>query len=305
MNWNSIKTAILLGFLTGILLLFGKLLGGNAGMVVALFMAAIMNFGSWFFSDKIVLSMYGVRLLSEEEAPWLHQTVEKLARNAGIPKPKVGIAPMDVPNAFATGRNPKHGVVVVTPKIVELLNENELEGVLAHEISHIKNRDTLIQAVAATIAGAITMLANMAQWFLLFGGTRDEEERGGWAEVIGLVLMVVLAPIAAALIQMAISRAREYKADETGGIISGKPEALASALKKLEEYAQRVPPELVKSEVNPATSHLFIVNPLKGDAVAALFSTHPPTEKRIARLLELAKKLFGRIREIYWKYAGY
>ncbi len=305
MNWNSIKTAILLGFLTGLLLLFGKLLGGNAGMVVALFMAALMNFGSWFFSDKIVLSMYGVRLLSEEEAPWLHQIVEKLAKNAGIPKPKVGIAPMDVPNAFATGRNPEHGVVVVTPKIVELLNEDELEGVLAHEISHIKNRDTLIQAVAATIAGAITMLANMAQWFLLFGGARDEEEGGGWAELIGLILMVVLAPIAAALIQMAISRAREYKADETGGIISGKPEALASALKKLEEYAHRIPPELARREVNPATSHLFIVNPLKGDALASLFSTHPPTEKRISKLLELARKLFGRIREIYWRYAGY
>jgi heat shock protein HtpX len=300
--WNSLKTAILLGFLTGLLLLFGKLLGGNAGMVVALFMAAAMNFASWFFSDRIVLSMYGVRLLDEEEAPWLHATVEKLARNAGIPKPKVGIAPMDVPNAFATGRNPEHGVVVVTPKIVELLNKDELEGVLAHEISHIKNRDTLIQAVAATIAGAITMLANMAQWFLMFGGAREEEERGGWLELIGLILMVILAPIAAAIIQMAISRAREYKADETGGIISGKPEALASALKKLEEYSKRIPPELVKEEVNPATSHLFIVNPLKGDFLAELFSTHPPTEKRIMRLLELAKKLFGRIRETLWRY---
>ncbi len=300
--WNSLKTAILLGFLTGLLLLFGKLLGGNAGMVVALFMAAIMNFASWFFSDKIVLSMYGVKLLSEEEAPWLHATVEKLAKNAGIPKPKVGIAPMDVPNAFATGRNPQHGVVVVTPKIVELLNEDELEGVLAHEISHIKNRDTLIQAVAATIAGAITMLANMAQWFLFFGGLREEEENGGWLELIGLVLMVILAPIAAAIIQMAISRAREYKADETGGIISGKPEALASALKKLEEYSQRIPPQLVKQEVNPATSHLFIVNPLKGDFLAELFSTHPSTEKRIARLLELARKLFGRIRQSFWRY---
>ncbi|MEO2065156.1 MAG: zinc metalloprotease HtpX, partial [Desulfurobacteriaceae bacterium] len=257
---------------------------------------------SWFFSDKIVLSMYGVRLLDEEEAPWLHETVEKLAKNAGIPKPKVGIAPMDVPNAFATGRNPEHGVVVVTPKIVELLDRDELEGVLAHEISHIKNRDTLIQAVAATIAGAITMLANMAQWFLMFGGTREEEEGNGWLETIGLILMVILAPIAAAIIQMAISRAREYKADETGGIISGKPEALASALKKLEDYSRRIPAELVKQEVNPATSHLFIVNPFKGDFIAELFSTHPPTEKRIARLLELARKLFGRIRETFWRY---
>ncbi|GAB6076654.1 zinc metalloprotease HtpX [Desulfurobacterium crinifex] len=303
MNWNTLKTTILLGLLTGILLAFGKLLGGNAGMVVALFMAAIMNFGSWYFSDKIVLSMYGVRLLEKEEAPVLHEIVERLAKNAGIPKPKVGIAPMDVPNAFATGRNPENGVVVVTPRIVELLDQDELEGVLAHEIAHIKNRDTLIQAVAATIAGAITMLANMAQWFFLFGGARrEEEEGGGFAEMIGLILMVILAPIAAALIQMAISRSREYKADETGGMISGKPEALASALKKLEEYAMRVPPEIAKSEVNPVTSHLFIVNPLKGDTIAALFSTHPPTEERVRRLLELAKRLFGRIRETLWRW---
>jgi len=303
MNWNTLKTTILLGLLTGILLAFGKLLGGNVGMVFALIMAALMNFGSWYFSDKIVLSMYGVRLLEKEEAPVLHEIVERLAKNAGIPKPKVGIAPMDVPNAFATGRNPENGVVVVTPRIVELLDQDELEGVLAHEIAHIKNRDTLIQAVAATIAGAITMLANMAQWFLLFGGARGEdEEGGGFAEMIGLILMVILAPIAAALIQMAISRSREYRADETGGMISGKPEALASALKKLENYAMRVPPEIAKSEINPVTSHLFIVNPLKGDAMAALFSTHPPTEERVRKLLELAKKLFGRIRETLWRW---
>ncbi|ADY73061.1 protease htpX [Desulfurobacterium thermolithotrophum DSM 11699] len=302
MNWNTLKTTILLGLLTGMLLVFGKLLGGNVGMVIALFMAAIMNFGSWYFSDKIVLSMYGVRLLEKEDAPVLHEIVEKLAKNAGIPKPKVGIAPMDVPNAFATGRNPENGVVVVTPKIVELLDQDELEGVLAHEIAHIKNRDTLIQAVAATIGGAITTLANMAQWFLLFGGARREEEDGSWAEVIGTILMVILAPIAATLIQMAISRSREYKADETGGMISGKPEALASALKKLEEYSMRIPPEIAKAEVNPATSHLFIVNPLKGDTIAALFSTHPPTEERVRRLLELAKRLFGRIRETLWRW---
>ncbi len=303
MNWNTLKTTILLGLLTGILLAFGKLLGGNVGMVFALIMAALMNFGSWYYSDKIVLSMYGVRLLEKEEAPVLHEIVERLAKNAGIPKPKVGIAPMDIPNAFATGRNPENGVDVVTPRIVELLDQDELEGVLAHEIAHIKNRDTLIQAVAATIAGAITMLANMAQWFLLFGGARGEDEEGsGFAEMIGLILVIILAPIAAALIQMAISRSREYKADETGGMISGKPEALASALKKLEEYATRVPPEIAKSEVNPVTSHLFIVNPLKGDTIAALFSTHPPTEERIRRLLELAKKLFGRIRETFWRW---
>jgi len=303
MDWNTLKTTILLGALTGILLVFGKLIGGNAGMFIALLMAAIMNFGSWYFSDKIVLSMYGVRLLSEEEAPELHAIVERLAKNAGIPKPKVGIAPMDVPNAFATGRNPENGVVVVTPKILEILNEHELEGVLAHEIAHIKNRDTLIQAVAATIAGAITTLANMAQWFFLFGGSRDDEEGNGLAETVGLILMVILAPIAAALIQMAISRSREFKADETGGIISGKPEALASALKALENYVHRIPPpEVAKSEINPATSHLFIVNPLKGDTIAALFSTHPPTEERINKLFELANKLFGRVREIFWRW---
>jgi len=303
MNWNTLKTTILLGLLTGILLAFGKLLGGNIGMVFALIMAALMNFGSWYFSDKIVLSMYGVRLLGKEEAPVLHEIVEKLAENAGIPKPKIGIAPMDIPNAFATGRNPENGVVVVTPKIVELLDQDELEGVLAHEIAHIRNRDTLIQAVAATVAGAITMLANMAQWFLLFGGARGEDEEGsGFAEMIGLILVIILAPIAAALIQMAISRSREYKADETGGMISEKPEALASALKKLENYAMRVPPEIAKSEINPVTSHLFIVNPLKGDAMAALFSTHPPTEERVRKLLELAKKLFGRIRETLWRW---
>ena len=302
MDWNTLKTTILLGALTGILLVFGKLIGGNTGMFIALLMAAIMNFGSWYFSDKIVLSMYGVRLLSEEEAPELHAIVERLAKNAGIPKPKVGIAPMDVPNAFATGRNPENGVVVVTPKILEILNEHELEGVLAHEIAHIKNRDTLIQAVAATIAGAITTLANMAQWFFLFGGSRDDEEGNGLAETVGLILMVILAPIAAALIQMAISRSREFKADETGGIISGKPEALASALKALENYVHRIPPEVAKSEINPATSHLFIVNPLKGDTIAALFSTHPPTEERINKLFELANKLFGRVREIFWRW---
>ena len=293
---NTIKTTILLGLLTGILLAFGKLLGGNVGLVIALIMAGIMNFGSWYFSDKIVLSMYGVRLVSEEEAPQLHRIVEKLAKNAGIPKPKVGIAPLNIPNAFATGRNPENGVVVVTPTILEILDEDELEGVLAHEIAHIKNRDTLIQAVSATIAGAITSLANMAQWFLIFGGRSDEDN--GWAETVGLILMVILAPIAALLIQMAISRSREYKADETGGIISGKPEALASALKKLESYATRIP----SSEVNPATSHLFIVNPLKGETLAYLFSTHPPTEARVRKLLELARKLSEKLKRSLWNW---
>lgn len=299
MNLNTIKTVIFLGLLTGILLMFGKLLGGNIGLIIALIMAAIMNFSSWYFSDKIVLSMYGVRLLERHEAPELHEMVERLSKKAGIPKPKIGIAPMDVPNAFATGRNPENGVVVVTPKILEILDKDELEGVLAHEIAHIKNRDTLIQAIAATIAGAIISLADMAQWFFFFRSS--EERENDWTQTIGTILMVILAPIAAMLIQMAISRSREFKADETGGIISEKPEALARALKRLEDYAKQLPPEVVKSEVNPATSHLFIVNPLKSDTIASLFSTHPPTEERIKNLLELAKRLFGKLREVFWK----
>ena len=297
MNINTIKTAIFLGLLTGILLMFGKLLGGNVGLVIALIMAAVMNFSSWYFSDKIVLSMYGVKLLEKDEAPELHEMVERLSKKAGIPKPKIGIAPMDIPNAFATGRNPENGVVVVTSKILEILDKDELEGVLAHEIAHIKNRDTLIQAIAATIAGAIISLADIAQWFFFFRSS--EEKENDWTQTIGTILMVILAPIAAMLIQMAISRSREFKADETGGIISGKPEALARALKKLEDYANQISPEVVKSEVNPATSHLFIANPLKSDSIMSLFSTHPPTEERIKNLLELAKKLFGRLKKIF------
>jgi len=292
--WNTVKTTILLGALTGLLLVFGKLLGGNVGMVIALIMAALMNFGSWFYSDRIVLSMYGAREVSPEEAPELHAIVERLARNAGIPKPKVAIVPMDIPNAFATGRDPEHSVVCVTTKLLELLNRDEVEGVLSHEIGHIINRDTLIQAVAATIAGAITMLANMGQWALLFGFGKDEDE--GWAETIGLLLMVILAPIAALLIQMAISRSREFKADATGARISGKPEALASALEKLEAYSRHIPQSIVKAEVRPATSHLFIVNPFKGDTLAVLFSTHPPTRERVRRLLDMARRIVNRVR---------
>jgi len=296
---NTIKTVFLLGLLSGILLAFGKLVGGTTGMVFAFFIALAMNFSSWFFSDKIVLSMYGAREVSPEDAPELHQIVEKLALAAEIPKPKVAIVPMDVPNAFATGRDPEHGVVCVTTKIMEILNRDELEGVLAHEIAHIKNRDTLISAVAATMASAIVMLADMARWMMFFGFGRRDDEDNGLTETIGLILMVILAPIAATLIRLAISRSREYKADEVGGIISQKPEALASALKKLELYAKGLPPEVVEAEVKPVTSHMFIVNPFKGEGIAALFSTHPPTEERIRRLLELAERLFGRVREFF------
>ncbi|WP_456438468.1 zinc metalloprotease HtpX [Desulfurobacterium sp.] len=295
---NTVKTVFFLALLSAILLVFGKLVGGTTGMIFAFFIAMGMNFASWFFSDRIVLSMYGAREVSPEEAPQLHEIVEKLAKNAGIPKPKVAIVPMDVPNAFATGRDPEHGVVCVTTKLLEILDRDEVEGVLSHEIAHIRNRDTLISAVAATMASAIVMIADMARWSLFFGFGRDDE-RDGIAETIGLILMIIVAPVAATLIRMAISRSREFIADETGAKISGKPEALASALKKLELYAKGLPPEVVEAEVKPATSHMFIVNPFKGDGLAVLFSTHPPTEERIRRLLEIAKKLFGRVRDFF------
>ncbi|WP_457567299.1 zinc metalloprotease HtpX [Desulfurobacterium sp.] len=295
---NTVKTVFFLALLSAILLAFGKLVGGTAGMIIAFFIAAGMNFASWFFSDKIVLSMYGAREVSPEEAPELHEIVGKLAESAGIPKPKVAIVPMDVPNAFATGRNPQHGVVCVTTKLLEILNRDEVEGVLSHEIAHIKNRDTLISAVAATMASAIVMIADMARWSLFFGFGRDDD-RDGVAETIGLVLMIIVAPLAATLIRMAISRSREFIADETGAKISGKPEALASALKKLELYAKGLPAEVVEREVKPATSHMFIVNPFKGDGLAALFSTHPPTEERIRRLLDIAREMFGRVRDFF------
>ncbi len=296
---NTIKTVFLLGLLSGILLAFGKLIGGTTGMLFAFVIAVLMNFGSWFFSDKIVLSMYGAREVSPEKAPELHDIVGRLSKNAKIPKPKVAIVPMDVPNAFATGRDPEHGVVCVTTKLMEILDRDEVEGVLAHEIAHIKNRDTLISAIAATIASAVVMLADMSRWMMFFGFGRGDDDRDGIGDTIGLLLMVILAPLAATLIRFAISRSREYKADEVGGMISQKPEALASALKKLELYAKGLSSEVVEAEVKPATSHMFIVNPFKGSGIAALFSTHPPTEERVIRLLELAKKLFGKVGKFF------
>lgn len=286
----NLKTVLLLGFLTGLFLLVGKLIGGQQGMIIAFFFAMAMNFFTYWFSDKMVLSMYGAREVSYEEAPWLHQMVEDLARRAGIPKPRVYIVDMHVPNAFATGRDPKHAAVAVTTGILDILNEDELRGVLAHELGHIKNRDILISTIAATIGGAISMIAEMAFWSNLFGGSNDEEEGGGIGELIGSILLLILAPIAAMIIQMAISRSREFAADKAGAEISGCPLCLARALEKLEMAAKQLTP-VAEREVNPGTAHMMIVNPFKGDFIAKLFSTHPPTEERIARLLEIAKRM--------------
>ena len=282
---QHIRTFLLLTVLTFLLLFIGELAGGRVGLTIALFMAGIMNFIAYFFSDKIVLAMYGARELSPEEAPSIHRMVEELSQRAGIPKPRLYIVPSASPNAFATGRSPSNSAVAVTQGIVKLLDERELRGVLAHEIAHIKNRDTLVQVVAATIAGAIMYLASMLRWSLFFFGPRhsDDDNGGGLGGLIGIIVLSIIAPIAALIVQMAISRSREYLADETGAKISGDPLALASALKKISGYAEKIP-----LEANPATSHLFIVNPLSGSSILNLFSTHPPVEKRIERLYKMA-----------------
>jgi heat shock protein HtpX len=279
---NVFKTAILLAVLTAMLVLLGGALGGRQGMVVAFVFAVIMNFGSYWFSDKIVLAMYGAQPIAESQAPRLYAIVRRLALKAQIPLPPVYMIPVDTPNAFATGRSPEHAAVAVTEGIMRILDDDELEGVLAHELSHVKNRDILISTIAATLAGAITMLAHMAQWAAMFGGGRsDDDERGG--NPIALILMAVLAPLAAMLVQLAVSRAREYQADATGARLAGRPWGLASALEKL-QTAQQVAP----MDATPATAHLFIVNPLSGRALMNLFSTHPPLEERIARLRAMA-----------------
>jgi len=281
---NVFKTALLLAVLTIMLVLLGGAIGGRQGMMVAFFFALAMNFFSYWFSDKIVLAMYGARPITEAEAPRLHANVRRLALRAQIPMPPVYLIPTDTPNAFATGRNPEHAAVAVTEGILRILNDEELEGVLAHELSHVKNRDILISTIAATLAGAITMLAHMAQYAAMFGGARrDSEDEGGGGNPIALIFMAILAPIAAMLVQLAVSRSREYQADATGAAIAGKPWGLASALEKL-QVAQQVAP----MEANPATAHLFIVNPLSGRSLMNLFSTHPPMEERIARLRAMA-----------------
>jgi heat shock protein HtpX len=274
---NMVKTTVFLALLTGLFVAVGGLVGGRSGMVMAFVFALIMNFVSYWFSDKIVLKMYGAQPIGEAEAPAVHRIVRNLATKAGIPMPKLYLIPSEAPNAFATGRSPQHAAVAVTEGILRIMNETELEGVLAHELSHVLNRDVLISTVAATVAGAISMLANMAQWGLMFGGSRDEEGRG--TNPIALLLTVILAPIAAMLIQMAVSRSREYQADASGARLTRNPGALASALAKLGQATRIIP-----MNANPATAHLFIVNPLSGRSLASLFATHPPLEDRIARL---------------------
>jgi heat shock protein HtpX len=276
---NVLRTTVLLAALTALFLVIGGAIGGNQGLFIAFVFALLMNFASYWFSDKIVLSMYGAREVSLNEAPDLYRLVQRLAQRAGIPMPRVYIIPSEAPNAFATGRNPQHGALAVTEGILRMLDTDELAGVLAHELGHIRNRDTLIMTVAATLAGAITMLAHMAQWGAIFGfGRRDEEDSGGGG-MLSLLFMAILAPIAATLIQLAISRSREYFADSTGAAIAGAPSGLARALEKLHYASQRLP-----MDANPATAHLFIVNPLTGGSLMNLFSTHPPIEERIRRL---------------------
>ena len=276
---NTIRTGVLLAALTVLVMIIGNLLGGRQGMIIAFFFAVIINFGSYWFSDKIVLKLYRAREVSQAEAPQLYRMVGQLTQQAGLPMPKICVMPTDSPNAFATGRDPQHAVVAVTQGILKLLNEEELKGVLAHELAHVKHRDILIGSIAATLAGAIMMIANMARWAALFGGFggRDDDEGGG---MIGLIAMSILAPIAAMLIQMAISRSREYAADAAGASFSGNPRGLASALKKISTASRHVP---MKAE--PATAHMFIMSPLSGKSLMNLFSTHPPVEKRIERLM--------------------
>jgi heat shock protein HtpX len=274
---NGLRTTLLMVTLTLMLVFIGGLMGGKSGMTIALVMAFGMNFVTYWFSDKIILKMYGARAVTETEEPDLYGTVGRLAQRAQLPMPKVYVMDEDQPNAFATGRNPEHGVVAVTTGIMRILSREELEGVIAHELAHIKHRDILVATVAASIAGAISYLAQMAQWAALFGGRRDNESEGG-SPVAALVMMIV-GPIAAMMVQMAISRSREYVADAGGARISGNPRYLANALRKMQTASQTVP-----MQANPATAHMFIVNPLSGGGLLRLFSTHPPMEERIARL---------------------
>jgi len=284
MNLNTLKTTFFLALLAVLFVAVGSMLGGKNGATIALFMAAIMNVGAYWFSDKIVLAMYRAMEVSEREAPELHAIVWELAMRAHLPMPKVYIMDNPTPNAFATGRNPEHAAVAVTTGIMRILSREELAGVIGHELSHIKNRDILISTIAATVAGAISYLAHMAQWGMMFGGRRDSEDRNPLGSVFAIVMMI-LAPIAAMLIQMAISRSREYRADEGGAALCGNPLALAGALRKLQAGVRSLP-----MEANPATAHMFIVSPLTGGGLLALFSTHPPIEERIARLESLSRR---------------
>ncbi len=282
---NTLKTTALLALMTALIVLMGSALGGKNGMVIAFIMAGVMNFITYWFSDTIVLKMYGAQQIGEQEHPAFYRMVQGLARKAGLPMPKVYIIPNDSPNAFATGRNPSHAAVAATEGILRLLTMDELEGVMAHELGHVKNRDILIGTIAATMAGAISMIANMLQWGAMLGAGRGDDEDSGAGGLIGSLALAIIAPIAAMLIQMAVSRSREYLADEAGARICGNPLALASALRKLHYTSQAVPMQ----EASPSSAHLFIVNPLSGRSFASLFSTHPPMEERIARLEAMAR----------------
>jgi len=277
---NMLKTGLLLTGLTLILIWIGNLIGGQAGVIVALVFAAIMNLGSYWFSDRLVIAMSGAQTLSEQEAPQLYQMLREMTHRANMPMPRLYLIPEMQPNAFATGRDPQHGVVAVTQGLLQMMNYEEVKGVIAHELAHIKNRDTLIMAIAATIAGAISALAHMFYYITLLTGSRDE--RGN--PLVGLAILI-FAPIAAMIVQLAISRAREYEADRVGAEIAGTPLGLASALRKLEAAAERIPNE----HAQPATAHMYIVNPLRGGGIAALFSTHPPVAERVRRLEAMAR----------------
>jgi heat shock protein HtpX len=282
MSFNTLKTALLLGLLSGVLLVGGEALGGRNGLYIGLAIAVVMNFGSYFFSDKIALAMYSSQPVSETENPEIYRRIAPIVRNLtqrmGLPMPKLYLIPDESPNAFATGRNPKHASVAFTAGILQIMNDNEIEGVVAHELGHVLHRDILISSVAATLAAAITFLARMAFWF---GGSRDEDERGGGSPIAAIAMMI-LAPIAAGLIQMAISRSREYDADAASAKYVGSPYPLINGLQKLDTWSKRIP-----MEATPSTAHLFIIKPFTGKSLMRLFSTHPSTEDRIARLQEM------------------
>jgi heat shock protein HtpX len=277
---NTLKSTLLLVTLTVLLIFVGDWFGGRNGMLIAFVLSVVFNFGTYFFSDKLALSMYRAQPVTREQLPRAYEVVERLAAKQGLPMPKIYVIPNESPNAFATGRNPQHASVAVTHGILQLLDDEELEGVLAHELGHVRNRDILTSSIAATLAGAITMAARMGYWASFFGGYggRDERNRGGG---LGALFMIILAPIAATLIQLAISRSREYEADATGARETGNPYALARALQKLDDYSRRIP-----MQASPTTAHLFIVAPLLGSGgIANLFSTHPPIKERIRRLI--------------------
>lgn len=276
MTTNSLKTALLLGLMTGLILFIGQMVGGRQGMTLALLFAGVMNFVGYFYSDKIALAAYRAKPVTRDQSPEFYRITENLCQRGGLPMPRLYVIPSESPNAFATGRNPQHAAVAVTEGTLQLLSRPELEGVIAHELAHVKNRDILISSVAATLAGAIMWVANMARFSMMFGGSRDDDRGGG----AGVLLAAVVAPIAALLIQMAISRSREFQADATGAAMAGNPHGLASALQKLESYSKRIP-----LGASAQTAHMFIVNPFTGGGLLGLFGTHPPMQQRIARLL--------------------